>query len=90
MGTPTEEELETALAQARRLRESGDDPHFIAKALLNCHYQMTFLQDVLHAAEGYLRSGLAEHEHTRLQLAIDRAREIADRGSHREQGTLGL
>jgi hypothetical protein len=90
MGTPTEEELETALAAARRLRGTGDDPQFIAKALLNCHYQMTFLLDVLHAAEGYLRSGLAEHEHTRLQIAIDKAREIDDRGSHREQGTLGL
>ena len=90
MGKPTDQELEIALTEAKRLRESGEDAHFIGKALLNCHYQMSFLLDVLHAAETYLHSGLAEREHTRLQLAIDKARQIDDRGSHREQGTLGL
>jgi hypothetical protein len=90
MGKPTDKELQTALAEAKRLRESGQDSHFIAKALLNCHYQMSFLLDVLHAAETYLHSGLSEHEHTRLQLAIDKARNIDDRGSHREHGTMGL
>lgn len=90
MGKPTDQELEIALTEAKRLRESGEDAHFIGKALLNCHYQMSFLLDVLHAAETYLHSGLAEREHTRLQLAIDKARQIDDRGSHREQGTMGL
>ena len=90
MGKPTDKELETALAEAKRLRESGEDVHFLAKALLSCNYQMTFLLDVLQAAEAYLHSGLAEHEHMRLQLAIEKAREIDDRGSHREHGTLGL
>lgn len=90
MGQPTENELETALSEAKRLRESGEDSHFIGKALLNCHYRMTFLLEVLHAVETYLHSGLAEQEHTRLQLAIDKVRHIDDRGSHREHGTMGL
>ena len=51
---------------------------------------MTFLLDVLQAAETYLHSGLAEHEHTRLLLAIEKARNIDDRASHREHGTMGL
>lgn len=90
MGTPTSNELQTALAEAKRLREAGEDTHFVAKALLNCHYRMSFLLDVLHAAEAYLHSGLAAQEHTRLQLAIEKARQIDDRGSHREHGTMGL
>ena len=90
MSKPTEKELETALVEARRLRESGEDAHFIGKALLNCHYQSAFLMDVLHAAENYLRSGLAEQEHTRLQLAIDKARKVDDYSSHREHETTGL
>jgi hypothetical protein len=90
MGKPTDKELETALAEAKRLRESGEDSRFIAKALLNCHYQMTFLLDVLQAAETYLHSGLAEHAHTRLLLAIEKARNIDDRGSHREHRSMGL
>ena len=90
MGKPTASELECALAEARRLRESGEDEHFLGKALLNCHYQQTFLLEVLRAAENYLRSGLAESEHTRLQLAIDKARAVDQRTAHREGETLGL
>ncbi len=90
MGKPTDEELQLALTEAKRLRESGEDVHFMAKALLNCQYQQSFLLEVLHAAEAYLHSGLAEQEHMRLQLAIDKARQVDDRGSHREFGTLGL
>lgn len=90
MGKPTEQELETALAEAKRLREAGADSHFLAKALLNCHYQNSFLLDVLHAAEHYLRSGMAEAEHTRLLRAIDTAHQAADRSAHRQQEIIGL
>ena len=90
MGKPTEKELDTALTEAKRLRESGEDTHFIGKALLNCHYQSAFLLEVLHAAEKYFHSGMAEQEHTRLQLAIDKARAVDDRSSHREQEITGL
>ena len=90
MGKPTEQELETALAEAKRLREAGVDSHFLGKALLNCHYQNAFLLDVLHAAEHYLRSGMAEAEHTRLLRAIDRAHQADDRSAHRQQEIIGL
>lgn len=90
MGKPTEQELETALSEAKRLRESGQDTHFLGKALLNCNYRNSILLEVLHTAERYLRSGMAEAEHTRLVRAIDRARQAEDRSAHREQETIGL
>ena len=90
MGKPTEQELERALSEAKRLRESGQDTDFLGKALLNCNYQNSVLLEVLHAAEHYLRSGMAEAEHTRLLRAIDRTRQADDRGAHKEQETIGL
>lgn len=90
MGKPTEKELQTALAEAKRLRESGTDSQFLGKALLNCHYQNGLLLDVLQAAQHYLRSGLAEAEHTRLLRAIDRAQQADNRSALREQESIGL
>jgi hypothetical protein len=90
MSKPTEAELKAALAEAARMREQGDDPHHIAKALLNCHYMQRELEQVLRAAEEYLRSGLAEPEHLRLERAIEKARRAGDRGAHVERPVLGL
>jgi len=90
MGKPTEEELEDALKEAQRMREQGEDPHCVAKALLNMNYQSGFLSDVLKAAENYLQSGMAEREHTLLIKAIEKARGVDDLGAHRERPTLGL
>jgi len=90
MSRPTEAELKAALAEAARMREQDDDPHHIAKALLNCHYMQGILEQVLRAAEEYLRSGLAESEHRRLERAIDKARRAGDRSAHVERPALGL
>ena len=67
---PTQEELEMALATAKMMREQGDDPCYMAKALLNCHYQSSFLREVLQAAQEYLRAGQSESTHTRLLRAV--------------------
>ena len=90
MGTPTEQELDRALSEAKRLRESGEDTDFLGKALLNCNYRNSLLLEVLHAAERYLLSGMAEAEHTRLVRAIDKARQADDRSARRERETIGL
>ncbi|HID50130.1 MAG TPA: hypothetical protein EYP40_11065 [Chromatiales bacterium] len=90
MPMPTAEELEQALSAAGRMRETGDDPHYIAKALLNCQYRNGYLQAVLLAAEEYLRSGLAEREHTRLLKAIEKARAAENRSAGVEPPSLGL
>lgn len=71
MGKPTDEELTQALAEASRMREQDEDPHHVAKALLNMQYRFKHLEKVLHAAEHYLHSGLAASEHTKLVKAIE-------------------
>lgn len=90
MSKPTEQELLMALDQAKYLRESDQDTHFLGKALLNCNYQMGYLLDVFHAAERYLKSGMNEADHTRLLKAIEKARRIDDYTTHREHPDLGL
>ena len=90
MSKPTQEELEMALATAKMMREQGDDPCYVAKALLNCHYQSSFLREVLQAAQEYLRAGHSESTHTRLLRAVEKAREVDDRGTHVERPSLGL
>ena len=90
MSKPTPEELEHALEKAKTMREIGDDPDFVAKSLLNCHFQATYLEQVLHAAEHYINSGLGESEHTRLIQAINKAREIDDKSAKLNHEDLGL
>jgi len=90
MSKPTNEELEQALVKAKDMRETGDDPDFIAKSLLNCHYQSIYLEQVLQAAQHYINSGLGEREHTRLIQAINKAREIDDRSAKLKHQDLGL
>jgi len=90
MGKPSEEELKKALAEASRMREQGDDPHFVAKALLNLHYRSKYLEKVLHAAEHYLHSGQAVHEHSLLVKAIDEYRAIEKRTAGEDDENFSL
>ena len=77
MGKPTEYELQQALAEAGRLRESGEDEHFVGKTLLNHHYRLGLLEDVLARAKVYLHSGHGSKEHTLLLRAIEKAEKAA-------------
>jgi thioredoxin-like negative regulator of GroEL len=90
MSKPTREELELALSTARMMREQSDDPCYMAKALLNCHYQSSFLREVMQAAQEYLRSGQSEAAHTRLLRVVEKARQAEDRDTHVEHPSLGL
>ena len=69
MGKPTQEELQIALAEAARMREQSEDPHFIAKALLNLNYRIKYLEDIMRAAELYTHSGMGSSEHLKLVSA---------------------
>lgn len=89
MAKPAEEELEKALAQAKHMRESNQDPHFLGKALLNHHYRLGYLLDIFHIAERYMR-GMSEQDHTRLQIAIDKARREEARVANDEVEGFGL
>ncbi len=90
MSKPTEEELKEALATAGEMRESGNDPHHIAKALLNMNYRVQKLEHVLFAAEMYMHSGMAVQEHQKLKKAIEEARREVERTSYTEREQFGL
>lgn len=90
MGMPSEEELKQALAEAARMREQGDDPHHVAKALLNLHYQVEQLNKVLRAAELFYLSGQAVMEDQRLRKAIAEARAAVERTAGVEHERFGL
>ena len=90
MSKPNPQELEHALEKAKHMRGMEQDHDFIAKSFLNCHYQSTYLQQVLHAAEHYINSGLGEREHSRRIQAINKAREIDERSAKLSHQDLGL
>jgi hypothetical protein len=90
MGMPSKEELEVALAEAARMRETGEDPKFIAKALLNANYQVEQLKHVLAAVELYFHSGMAVSEHQKLKRAVEKAKLAIDRSGGLEHESFGL
>lgn len=73
MGRPTKEELDIAIAEAIRLKESGEDVHFLGKSLLNLNYRMRFLERVMDSTKRYLHAGLGGREHHDLLKAIEAA-----------------
>ena len=79
MGIPSKVELETALAEAGRMREAGEDPNFVAKSLLNQHYQLTYLENLYLAVQHYIHSGHEEAAHSKLLVAIEQYRSIVDK-----------
>jgi hypothetical protein len=90
MGVPTTEELQTALKQAAQMREHGEDPHHIAKALLNHNFRIEKLEKVMHAAELYFRSGNASQEHTKLVQAIEAAKYASSNTTDHDKLDYGL
>lgn len=77
MSRPTKEELATALAEAARLREQGDDAFFIGKSLLNLNYRLKSLENVLEKTKLFLHAGFAGKEHEDLLKAISSAEKAA-------------
>jgi len=90
MSKPTEDELHTALKASARMRETGQDPLFLGKALLHCHYLNGLLEEMLAAAEAYLHSGMSEREHARLEKAVEKVRAAERRAARLEPPPVGL
>jgi hypothetical protein len=90
MSKPTEAELNRALEAAAKMRESGNDPDYIAKALLNHHYRLGLLEEIHKAVEHYLHSGLAEREHAVLLKTLDKLRKAEERTAGGEHTDIGL
>ena len=87
---PSPEQLTRALSSAQMLRDKGRDPDFLGHALLYCDYRMEILETVRRAAERYLHSGMAEHEHSDLVRALAVARRTDLATTHEEPGRFGL
>ncbi|GLQ32008.1 hypothetical protein [Litoribrevibacter albus] len=76
MSTPTREQLSIALETAAKMREQGEDPHFMAKSLLSLNYRFTELEHVYEALEHFLNSGQAAEAHSALIKAVEHFREV--------------
>lgn len=74
MGKPSKEELAEALAEAGRMREQGEDEHFVAKSLLNHDYRLKLYEQLYQSVEHYMRSGQSEQEHGKLMKILDKIR----------------
>ncbi len=90
MSKPTDEELKTALRRAMIMKEHGDDPDFLAKSLLNHHYRLSHLLEVLFAADRYLNHGMADHEHTNLLRLIEKTKTVEEQVAKIEHYDFGL
>lgn len=62
----SQHELEQALRAAHAMREAGNDPDHLAKALLSEHERLQDWLKVIAATKLFLRSGMATTEHARL------------------------
>lgn len=89
MGKPTDTELLKAVAAAITMRESGTDPDFIAKSLLNLHYRVLKLERVMTAARRYLHAGQSVSDHRHLMQAIHAAEEASVAADDHEIPLLG-
>ena len=74
MGKPTKEELEEALAEAGRMREQGEDPHHVAKCLLNHDYRLKQYEQLYELVGHYIRSGQGDVEHGKLMRMLEKIR----------------
>ena len=90
MSKPSPEQLEQALQEAERIRESGDDPLYLARTLQYLYRRVNVLEKVFESANRYVRLGLDEHEHAELLKALEsaKAQEAKERGE--ENKGLGL
>jgi hypothetical protein len=87
MGKPTESELQQAIKAAVMMRESGSDPDFVAKSLLNLNYRVQKLERVMTAARRYLHAGQSVSDHRQLMQLIQAAEKA---GAETEEDDLPI
>ncbi len=90
MSKPTQAELQTALERAAQMKEHNQDEYFLAKSLLNHHYRLQYLQEVLKAADLYMNHGMSEQDQMHLLRSIEKAKEAEYRTANREDERFGL
>ena len=90
MSKPTDDEMAIALKEAAYMREHDSDPKFMAKALLNTYYRLTYFEKVFKVAERYMLFGMEEAEHQLLLKEIENVREEERRIKKEEPSSFGL
>ncbi|HSC75721.1 MAG TPA: hypothetical protein VLB90_05740 [Pseudomonadales bacterium] len=73
---PSQQQMDSALAAATRLREK-EDPEALGHYLLYLHERSQHLEDIYAHVQHYLRSGQAAREHSMLLRAIEKAEKAA-------------
>ena len=84
------EELNQAIVEAGRLRESSSDNSYIAKTILNLNYLTKQLETVYRAAERYLHSGMSTTELDTLEKAIKKYQTQENRTSGADVSAFGV
>lgn len=90
MSKPTETELKHAVQTAINMKETGNDTDFMAKTLLNHHYRLRYLNELLKIADRYMNHGMADHERALLLHAINKAKDAELRTAGYEREDFGL
>ena len=86
----TDEELDRAINEAGRLRESGNDNNYIAKTVLSLHYRVKQLEALNRLAERYLHSGLSNTELQNLEKAIKKYQSLDNQSAGRNISAFGI
>lgn len=73
MGKPSETELQQAIMAAIKMRESGNDPDFVAKTLLNQNYRLQKLERLLSTTRRFLHAGQSVTDRRQLLKVLEEA-----------------
>ena len=91
MAKPHADDIHQAMSAARELSDDDSAQGKLARCFLYLHDRNLQLEDVYEHVENYLHSGQAEHEHTRLLVSLEHAREADQDREHADRGeSLGL
>jgi len=87
---PDDNELKTALEEAERMRDAGEDSHFLSKSLLYLQRRNKELEKVLDHLEIFLQFGLPVEEHAKLTKLVAEIRTEEHREVDIDKGEMGL
>jgi len=90
MSKPSELELKIALQAAVKMKEINEDDNYLAKSLLNHHYRIGYLAEVLKSADRFMNHGMSEQERMHLLHVIEKAKDSEYRIGNEEHENFGL
>ncbi|MDQ8038086.1 MAG: hypothetical protein REI12_11745 [Pedobacter sp.] len=77
MGKPSQSELQQAIRTAIKMRESDQDPDFVAKTLLNQNYRLQKLERLLETTRRFLHAGQSVTDRRQLLKVLEEAEKAA-------------